>query len=300
MRRLFIAIAGIAIITGCQTKTSASLHIDPTLESLVPADTIAIAGANLEALRATTLYEKIQAQAPFNPLDTFARQTGLDPRKDLSQVLACSDGKNSFFVGRGKFKKADLEARLESKSGGRITYNNQRLFGTEQAAVVILDDSTIIAGATPQLKAAIDRKSGGLPSTLADLLRTLPADDQIYAALVGGMQRSLGFMLPQKGDLGNLRQVLVAVDTAVAGINLTGGVHLTARMKSNTERDAKFVHDMLKGLIGFERLSTPENQYALLKVYDAIQVTQEQMETEVKAGIPSQEANRLVDFLFKR
>ena len=38
---LFLALAG------CQSKKSESLHIDPALESLVPADTAFVAGANL-------------------------------------------------------------------------------------------------------------------------------------------------------------------------------------------------------------------------------------------------------------
>ena len=71
------------------------MRIDPALESLVPADTVFIVGGNLDAIRETAVYQKLLSRVPLPQLDDFTRQTGLDPRKDLSQILSCSNGKNA-------------------------------------------------------------------------------------------------------------------------------------------------------------------------------------------------------------
>ena len=62
-----------------------------------------------------------------------------------------------------------------------------------------------------------------------------------------------------------------------------------------TERDAKFVHDLVRGLVGFGRLNTPDNQPDLLKLYDAIQVTQQQAQTKVTADVPQELADKFLD-----
>jgi hypothetical protein len=300
MRYFSVALLCI-LLAGCQARKSASLHIDPSLESLVPADTVAVVGAELDAVRGTAVYQKLLRNLPLPQLEEFTHQTGLDPRKDLSQILSCWDGKRGLFLARGKFRTAELEARLKTNGATEFDYKNRRLFGNEQVAIFLRDDSTVIAGPASELRSIIDGPRGnrGLPPALADLLRTLPVGDQIYAALIGGMNRYLGFAIPQ-GDLGNITQVAVAVDSAVVGMDLTNGINLIARANSIAERDAKFVHDMLKGLVGFGRLNTPDNQSEMLKLYDAIHVEHQQNQTVVTADIPADQVDRFLDLIPKR
>ena len=81
-------------------------------------------------------------------------------------------------------------------------------------------------------------------------------------------------------------QALRSVQSATLGMNLSHGIDAIAVVNCNTERDAKFVHDLVRGLVGFGRLNTPDNQPDLLKLYDAIQVTQQQAQTKVTAEVP--------------
>jgi len=297
MRWLATAIA-LLVLGGCQTKKSASLHIDPTLESLVPADTVMIAGANLDAIRATPVYNKLSSRLPLPQLEEFSRQTGLDPRKDLSQVLSCGDGQHALLMARGKFRPADLEARLKSNGATEFGYKSRRLLGNEQSAAVFLNDSTVLAGAAAELRSVIDHNpsSGGLPSSLAELLRSLPGNDQIYAAIIGGLD-GLNLSSPRSDLLGNLAQMIQAIDSAAVGIDLSQGVNLIAHVNSKTERDAKFVHDIVRGLVGFGRLNAPVDQPDLLKLYDAVQVTQQQTQTVIKADVPADQVDRVLDLL---
>jgi hypothetical protein len=265
-----------------------------------------VLGVNLTGIRDTAIYQKLITRVPLPQLDRFAQQTGLDPRKDLSEILTCSNGKTALLLVRGKFRIPDLQARFKSNGVTPSMYKEHALYGDNSApdrpVITFLDDSTAAAGTVAGIHALIDAPAGagrGLPLPLRDLLRTLPAADQVYAALTGGVE-NLNFPLPREGNLGNVLQALRSVDSATLGMNLTNGMDATAVVNCNTERDAKFVHDLVRGLVGFGRLNTPDNQPDLLKLYDAIQVTQQQAQTKVTANVPQQLADKFLDLWLKK
>jgi hypothetical protein len=298
-RPLWAALLCVAL-AGCQARKSESLHIDPALESLVPADTVFVVGANVDAIRDTPVFQKLLSQMPLPQLDEFTRRTGLDPRKDLSQILTCSNGKSALLMARGKFKTQEVESRLEANGAKQFAYKKYSLFGDERAAIFFLNASTAIAGPAEELRPIIDGTGArGLPPALRDLLRSLPAGDQIYAALAGGLE-GLNLTIPQDSNLGNIVNVLRAIDSATLGMDLRGGIAATAEVTSKTERDAKFVHDMVKGVVGLGRLNTPDSHPELLRLYDAIKVEQQQTHTKVTADIPADLADRFLDLWLKR
>ncbi|HLG96504.1 MAG TPA: hypothetical protein VKX49_09380 [Bryobacteraceae bacterium] len=299
MRQL-LAILLLLALCACQAKKPGLLHIDPALESFVPADTVFVAGANLDQIRGTTAYQKLLSRVPLPQLDDFARQTGLDPRKDLSQILSCTNGRRGLLMARGKFNRADLEKRLEQQGLKPIPYKDRRMFGSENQSIAILNDTIAVAGPPAELRAIIDgRTTAGLPPALRDLLRTLPQNDQIYAALSGGLS-GLNLAAPENSNLANVMQALRSVNSATLGMDLSSGLQLMAAVNCNTEKDAKFVHDLLKGVIGLGRLNTPDNQQEMLKLYDAIQVNQQQTRTEVQANISQEQADKFLDLWLKR
>ncbi len=302
-RRAWLACAGLSILAlaACQPKQSASLHISPSLEDLVPSDTVVILGIDLAGLRDTAIYQKLSSRVPLPQLEEFQKQTGLDPRKDFAEVLLCSSGKSALLLVRGKFRAADLEARFQSNGVKPSNYKGHALYGDERAAITLLNDSTAAAAPPAELRALIDQGSrkGGLPPGLRELLRTLPPSDQIYAALTGGIEQ-LNLPLPREGNLGSVLQSLRSVNSAALGLNLSHGIDGLGEVNCNTERDARFIHDMLRGLIGFGRLNTPDNQPEMLKLYDAIQVTQQQQQAKVTANVPEELADRFLDLWLKK
>lgn len=302
MPRLLTALAVCLALAGCGPRQSASLHVSPALEALVPSDTVVVLGVNLASLRDTTIYQKLLTRVPLPQLDRFTQQTGLDPRKDLSEILLGSNGKSALLLVRGKFRITDLEARFKSNGVTPATYKGHALFGDDRAAVTFLDDSTAAAGTPAEIHSLLDQPAGsgrGLPAPLRDLLRTLPAADQVYAALTGGIE-NLNLPLPSEGNLGNIMHALRSVQSATLGMNLSKGIDAIAVVNCNTERDAKFVHDLVRGLVGFGRLNTPDNQPDLLKLYDAIQVTQLQAQAKVTADVPQELADKFLDLWLKK
>lgn len=299
MRPLAV-VAMFLALAGCERGRPGVFHIDPTLESLAPADSVFVLGVNVDAIRETPVYQKLLSRVPLPQLQDFAEKTGLDPRKDLSQLLSCSNGKQAVLMARGKFNPSEIEKRLQANGAAPIPYKNHRLFGSEQASIVFLSSSTALAGPAGELRAAIDRgHSGGLPVALRDLLRTLPPGDQVYAALTGGLA-GLNLAAPDNSNLATILQVLRSVDTATLGMDLSNGLHLKADVNCKSERDAKFVHDMVRGMVGLGRLNTPDNHPEYLKLYDGIQVTQQQTRADVAADIPQDLADKFLDMWLKR
>ncbi len=300
MRPFWAAVLCLAL-AGCGGKKPGSIRIDPALEALIPADTVFIVGGNIDAVRETPVYQKLLSRVPLAQLDEFTQKTGIDPRKDLSEILSCSNGKNGVLMVRGQFKVRELETRLAARGATRSSYKNQDIFvGSGRLSFLFLNASTGIVGGVSDLRSIIDRgPHGGLPPALANLIRTIPANDQVWAALTGGLE-SLNLAAPAGSNLANIVSALKTVETATIGMDLSNGIGLAAAVTCKTERDAKFVHDMLKGVIGIGRLNTPDSHPELLQLYDGIQVTQRQNHAEVTAQISPELADRFLDLWLKR
>jgi hypothetical protein len=300
MRAMWVLALACLVLAGCQAKKQDSLRIDPSLEAMIPAGTVFIAGADIDAIRDTPVYQKLLGRMPLPQLDEFTRQTGLDPRKDLSRVISCTNGKTGLLMARGKFKVGDLETRLEARGAKRSTYKNRSVFGDERMSIFFMNGTTAIAGSGSDLRSLIDGGSSrGLPPALRDLIRAIPANNQIWAALSGGLQ-GLNIGIPPNSNLENIMNALQSIDTATVGMDLSKGFDLTAAVTCKTERDAKFVHDMVRGMVGLGRLNTPDNHPEFLKLYDAIKVTQQQTHTQLTAEIPADLADRFMDLWLKR
>ena len=302
MRSALIAATLLGALTACKpAATVGNLDISSELASLVPSDTVFVVGANLREIRDTAIYRKLLSRARLPQLDDFARQTGLDPRKDIDQVLSCSNGKQNLLLARGSFRVAEIEAHLRANHADETTYNGHTLFGQDRASILLLNSSTALVGPAAELRATIDHGSQGrgMPAPLRDLLKTLPPGDQVYGALSGGLE-GLNFAAPQNSNLANVIQALKTVDRATLGMDLRKGLELGITIYCKTERDAKFVHDMVRGVIGFGRLNTPDDHPELLKLYDSIQVTEDQTRADVKADIPQDLADQFLDLWLKK
>jgi hypothetical protein len=53
-------------------------------------------------------------------------------------------------------------------------------------------------------------------------------------------------------------------------------------------------------LIGFGRLNTRDDQPEMLKLYDSIQVTQQQMQAKVTVNVPQDLADKFLDLWLKK
>jgi hypothetical protein len=291
-----------ALLTSCnKSSTSPGGRVDPALASLIPADTAVMVGAKLDKLRDTATYQRHFSQISLPKLDDFAKDTGLDPRKDVWEVLFCSNGRDAgVLMLRGKFSARELEPRLEREGATKTNYKGYSLFGDERNAVFFMNSSTAVAGSTPVLKTIIDnrdRSAGGVPAALKPLVEAAPANAQVWAVFDAA---NITLPFAGAGPLGNMDQILRSIQNGLFSADLSKGFDFQAAGSCTDDKSAKQIHDLLKGLIGIGRLSTSDKQPEMLKVYDAIKVAQQGSKVNISADVPQDFVDKFIDTFVAR
>lgn len=291
--------AAVLMLSGCnRVHQPAGVPVDRTLLELVPSDTDLLVGARLADLRTTAIYQKDFATRAWPQLDTFQQQTGVDPRKDISEVLYCSNGKDpGVLMVNGHFSVKDLESRLQQNGATATPYKNHQLYGNTKGSVTFLNPSTAVAGSNAALRQAVDaydNKTGGIPAGLKPVVDKVPKGAQFWAVFNG-----LSVHLPFESgtNLGNVNRLVRSVESGVFSADLHSGFNFHASGTCDNDADAKQVHDALKGIIGFGRLSTPSDKPELLKVYDSIAVDQNGRVVDISANIPQDLAEHFLSML---
>jgi hypothetical protein len=290
VRLRFAVLLCAVILAGCAKKSAIGPKIDPALATLIPEDTTLVVGTRLEALEKTPVYQKYLADRTFPQVETFAKETGLDPKKDLWELLFVSNGKNNVLLGRGKFAN-EMEPRLEKKGARRFGYKGYNLIGDEKAAVVFISSSTAAMGATESLKFLLDQRgaSKGPPAALQASMKEIPADAQFWAAYAGG---PVDLALP--GNLANITKLVGSIQTGSIYFDLRSGLNGVAVGDCSTDQGAEDVQGALKAFIGLGRLNTPASEPEMQKVWDGIRVTLADKRVRLYIDVPEQQVDRFL------
>ena len=102
------------VLVGCTSAPPAGPRIDPALAGLIPRDTALLAGIRLEAIEKTAVYQKFLAHRSLPQIDDFAARTGINPQKDLWELLYVSNGKTGALLGHGMFSD-EGEPKLQKR-----------------------------------------------------------------------------------------------------------------------------------------------------------------------------------------
>lgn len=280
MRPVLLALVFVA--AGCARKPASGVKVDPALSTLVPNDTVLMVGTRVEALLKTPVYQKYFADRQAPQIEEFARQTGLDPRKDLWELLFVSNGRKGVLLGRGKFGD-EPEAKLDRKGVNSFVYKGFKMLGDEQTAILLISSSTAAFGETAALRSLADQagKSAGPPAPLAALMKELPPDAQFWAAYTGGtIDLGLG------GNLANVTKILGSVQAGSIFFDLREGLKGEAAGTCSSDDGAEQVEGALRAFVGLGRLSVPKDQPELSQAYDGIRVTRESRRVKMYIDIP--------------
>jgi hypothetical protein len=299
MRRVLLIVLGAACLAGCSRKPSTTVRVDPALATLIPSDTVLLTGVRVEALRATSVYKKYEPLLE-KELNELSSKAGIDPRKNVWEIVAASNGKDSLVFARGKFSEMGLEPKLEGQGGKRSSYRGYTLIGSDEHVVAFLSPTTAAAGRSAAVKAMLDAKDqpkGGTLQSLIDEVQSIPSSNQIWAGGFGGGRT---IPVPPSSNLDNLNRMILSVQRFSGGLDLNGGLKLNAEALCATAADAKRIHDAMRGFIGMGRLSTPTNQPEMLRFYDALKVSQDDTRVLVNADIPEDMLDSVMRMLQER
>jgi len=243
----------------------------------------------MSEIRTTALYNKAISQQRLSELNDFAKQTNFDPRKDVNDMLVASNGVESVVLARGNFK---IQAPPGLK---KSVYKGVMLYGKAEGAYAILDPTTAVAGVESAVRKAIDQKQGGRPgaAALIDRARALTGTAQLWF-VSNGWGNLPSRLSAEGGNLSNVGRFFQSIQTASATADLRSGIVATASGQCRTEQDSKNLGDAARGMVGLGRLSVPENQPEMLRLFDGIKVDQKQRLVEVNVNIPPDLIDKLL------
>jgi hypothetical protein len=281
------------VLSSCAPKPEGA-NLDPSFTLLIPADTTTIACVRLDLLQKTDIYKKFFADQMLSFVQEFARQTGVDPRRNLWEVVYVSNGKQGALLGRGMFSD-ESEPRLDNltKQGAkRFGYKGFSLVGNDDTAVLLVSQTVVASGQTAFLKQMIDArdKSTGPPPAVAALLKEIPHDMQLWGVYAGGPVE-LPFAL--EGNLSNAGKMLSFIQQGSYYFDLRTGLNGVVLADGKNDPDAQQLEGALKGLLGLGRISTPANPPGLQKVWDGFRVTQEARRVKLYVDEPEEMVSQL-------
>ena len=216
---------------GCGARRPASVRIDPALATLVPADTVLLAGVKLEALRATPAYKKLGSPA------ALFGEAGVDLEKTW-EILAVSNGRQTAILARGKFSDSGLEPRLDIPGATRTSYKGYPMTASESLAVAFMNPTTAVAGRPEAVRAILDNRgrSNGPPQALERQIELIGPQNQIWA--VGAGSAELVRAAPRSGNLANLGAALRLVENFRIAAEVHDGARLTVTALCRSEENA--------------------------------------------------------------
>ena len=281
------------LAAACARKVP-GVKIDPAMAMLIPRDATVLGGVHVEALQKTSIYKKYLADRQIPAADDLAKLTGIDARKDLWELVFVAGEKYSAVLGRGSFA-SDMEPKLERAGARIVPYKAYHLIGNDQTSIVFFSSSTAAVGTPDALRWIVDARGtgGGPPTPLAEMMKQLPEEAQIWAVESGAPALPRGL----SGNLGNANKLLSSIQSGALHFDLRTGLSGVASGACATEKDAQDVGGALKALVGFARLSTPADQPELAKIYDGVRVTQEARQVKLYIDVPEPLVEKLANMI---
>lgn len=274
---------------------SAQPRIDNVLQQMVPPASTGLVGAHMDQIKQTEIYKKMVAAQSLAQVDQFALETGFDPRRDVRELLFVTTPRGAVMLARGSFHlNADT-----LKNAQKTRYGKYDIWGQRGSGFCILDSTLAAAGEIPALELALDEWTSGAHTAAQPLLAHVAAVNP--QAQIWGISTGKGNFLAEHPPAANsgldFSKIFLGLQDywfeADFGAGLRSEVHGTAR----TEKDAVSLRDSVRGIVGLGRLSVPDNQPELLKVWDGITVDQQGRAISIHADITQELIDKVVQML---
>ena len=248
-----VGVAIMALSASCRPAGPAPL-VDPALSNCIPADTLALAGVNLELVRASPLYGRLgPAAAAF-----------LQPLREAGYALIAYNGREVLAVAKGAFRSAPPGAVLLAK--------DLAIYGSPDA----------VRAATAQ------RKTG---STGARWLLDHGADAQRFGQIWAVARGGGALALP--GNAANFSRLLSMTESATFAAKLNGSIEFRGDGVVRDAASAQRLEENLRGLVSLAVLAAARNR-ALSAPLRALQVSREGATVHVTLSAAPEEAAALL------
>jgi len=276
----------------------AAPRIDNVLPRMTPPGTTSLVGAHMDQLLASDLFQKLTAQQKMPQLDQFARDTGFDPRRDVREVLLLTGPAGTVLLARGRFS-----LKKDTAPGMKLIRHGPYSIRTDSSGAAngfcILDSTLAAAGEIPAVEAALDEWQHGTHKAAQPLLAAVASlsDQTPLWGVSTGFAAFLANNLPRAGNGIDFSSIFRGIESSWFSASVSSGFVAAIHCTTATEKDAISLRDTAKGLIGFGRLSVPEDKPDLLRFWDGITVDQAGRSFTINADIAGDLLDQMVQLL---
>lgn len=282
-----ILAAFIAVKVLVKPSDTDPVMIDPALVALVPPETELLMGLRIKEITKTPVYGILREKKLLEPLEEFVLRTGIDPEKQLYEILVTFDGEESLVLARAKFnEEAALEPDIKGPGMQRFDHGGRMFIGNPQFAIAFVNASTAMLGSTAYLQKTVDRLNAGglgMPAYFEQQRQSIPRSNYVWL-ITRGLTPGMRAYLPSQGNGANLLRLLDGLQGARVGVDLRGDILVRAHADMSTPAAAEQLSSALKGLAGLARLTTPSENLDLLTVYDSLEtkVTDSRLDASIR------------------
>jgi len=298
---LMALIAG--VVTGLALYSTyivrAALPGLPDAVAYLPAGSHAVFGMNVPKFVASPIYAKFEekhGQKIAGDLADFISKTGVDPRRDLSYVVAAGraaehKGKG-VMIAVGQFNTAAITSFIQTRVVPiTVDYKGITVLmipnknGTEvEKGVAYLNESEIALGNLEALKEVIDVRFGGAPGvlsnpTLGPMVKALNPEEMFWFA---GDAATILAQMPATTPLG---ASIASVQTVMGTINLTDVVNGRITATARDEDSARKLADVVRGFVALGQLAG-EQRPDVAELMKGISIAQDRNAVRLVVNFP--------------
>jgi len=252
-KRLAAAVALVCIMAGCRMSRVAHA-VDPEAASCIPADTVVLAGVNLDRLRAAPIYAKLPAAVAA----IAGAFTG------ASSALLAYNGKDLLVIARGSFAKAPAGATLAAP--------NLALFGAPQ----------LVAASMAQRRS----RTGGAPALLARA-ESIATGRQIWIVIQGGVA------FPLNGNAANLNRLLHHAESATVTASFDSGLALEVTALGRTDDDARNIEESVRADVTLAA-AAESRQPDLAKLLRSVKIDRDDRSVRITVSADEDAATKMI------
>jgi hypothetical protein len=249
----------------------------------------------MDLIKQTEIYKKMVSTQSLGQVDTFASETGFDPRRDVRELLYVSTPKGSVMLARGTFH---LHAE-GLKTAKKTRYGAYEILGEQTGGFCVLDATLAVAGEIPAVEAALDEWKSGTHTGAQVLLGRLGgvSPQSQFWGVSNGAGNFLAEHPPGLSSGLDFSKIFRGLQDPWFQADFSAGLKAEVHGVTATEKDAMNLRDAVRGMVGLGRLNVPENEPDLLRVWDGITVEQMGRSISLKVDIAQELIDRMVAML---
>jgi hypothetical protein len=302
-----IAAALIWLSTGLPAR--AFVANAPDALQYIPSDYSFVFGMNVQRLAASPFYLKLRQEQPQaaqigSELSQFTEQTGIDPARDISYLVAAgragaSAKAEGLLIASGNFDKNRVASFVRSKSavtameyaGTPIMMIPDKKDNGVMNGMAFLGERDIAMGDLASIKAALDTRAGEKKNILSNaaissLLASINLDAMFwFAGDVASAIRNSPLPMPPALNTSSIQSIAGTLDI---GESIAGRITATTIDATSATKMA----DVFRGIVAVGQLSGEQNP-DLKTLLNAITLTQNAAQISLSFNIPGDLAKKL-------